>query len=101
MIQLYTYLITPLLVMLLGVVILAPGPWSALAQTANETNEQVDTFKEGNQSINRNFFEFNTEIPAFNVSLFPPDQFSLSTIEANQNDNVTVDFYNMEAPTGD
>jgi nitrous oxide reductase len=33
--------------------------------------------------------------------LFPPDQFSLKTIEAKQNDNVTVNFYNMEAPSGD
>ena len=55
----------------------------------------------GSQVTTRNFFQFNTAIPAFNVSLFPPDQFALRTIEVNQNDNVTVNFYNMEAPTGD
>ena len=44
---------------------------------------------------------FNTGIPAFNVTLFPPDQFSQTTLEVNKNDNVTVNFFNMEAPYGD
>jgi nitrous oxide reductase len=47
------------------------------------------------------FFEFNTGIPAFNVTLFPQDQFSQTTLEVNQNDSVTVNFFNMEAPYGD
>jgi nitrous oxide reductase len=66
------------------------------AQTATGSQGQEES-----QVTNRNFFEFNTAIPAFNVSLFPPDQFALRTIEVNQDDNVTVNFYNMEAPTGD
>ncbi len=53
------------------------------------------------QATNRTFFEFNTGIPAFNVTLFPPDQFSQTTLEVNQNDNVTVNFFNMEAHYGD
>ena len=55
----------------------------------------------GTGSQHRTFFEFNTGIPAFNVTLFPPDQFSQTTLEVNQNDNVTVNFFNMEAPYGD
>ncbi|MGA8844421.1 MAG: cupredoxin domain-containing protein [Nitrososphaeraceae archaeon] len=47
------------------------------------------------------FLSFNIGIPAFNVTLFPPDQFSQTTLEVNQNDNVTVNFFNMEAPYGD
>lgn len=47
------------------------------------------------------FFLFNTFLPAFNVTEYPPDQFSLKTLEVNQNDNLTMYFYNMEAPTGD
>ena len=56
---------------------------------------------EESQVTNRTFFEFNTGIPAFNVTLSPPDQFSQTTLEVNQNDNVTVNFFNMEAPSGD
>jgi nitrous oxide reductase len=99
--ELQTYLIPLILVILTGVLFLKPALLTVLAQTGNETNDQFGSFNDVNQSINRNFFEFNTAIPAFNVSLFPPDQFSLRTIEVNQNDNITVNFYNMEAPTGD
>lgn len=70
------------------------------AQTGTGGHEQVETSEE-TQATNRTFFEFNTGIPAFNVTLFPPDQFSQKTMEANQNDNVTVNFFNMEAPAGD
>lgn len=70
------------------------------AQTGTGSQGQEES-SEGSLVTNRNFFQFNTAIPAFNVSLFPPDQFALRTIEVNQNDNVTVDFFNMEAPTGD
>ena len=57
--------------------------------------------KEISQTENPFFFLFNTELPAFNVIEYPPDDFSLKTLEVNQNDNVTIYFYNMEAPTGD
>ena len=77
------------------------SPIPIFAQTTNQSDEPGETSEEGNVTITRTFFEFNTGIPAFNVSLFPPDQFSQKIIEANQNDNVTVNFYNMEAPTGD
>ena len=73
----------------------------AFSQGVNQTHEQTEPTQEANQTTTRTFYEFNTGIPAFNVSLFPPDQFSLKTIEADQNDNVTVNFYNMEAPSGD
>jgi nitrous oxide reductase len=96
-----TYRVPLILVMLTGAVLLFPALSTALAETGNETKGQLGTFNDVNKSINRNFFEFNTAIPAFNVSLFPPDQFSLRTIEVNQNDYVIVNFYNMEAPTGD
>lgn len=65
----------------------------------------VPTVSEHPQEIaqieNPFFFLFNTAIPAFNVTGLPPDNYSLRTIEVNQNDNVTIYFYNMEAPTGD
>ena len=77
------------------------GAVRAFSQVANQTHEQTGPTEEANQTVTRTFYEFNTGIPAFNVSLFPPDQFSQKTIEANQNDNVTVNFFNMEAPTGD
>lgn len=76
---------------------------SVFAQTSNQTqaHEAAEKSEEGNQTTTRTFFEFNTGIPAFNVTLFPPDQFSDTSIEANQGDNVTVNFFNMEAPAGD
>lgn len=76
---------------------------SVYAQTSNQTqtHEEAETSEEANQMTTRTFFEFNTGIPAFNVTLFPPDQFSQTSIEANEGDNVTVNFYNMEAPAGD
>ena len=53
------------------------------------------------QTVKPFFFLFNTELSAFNVTEFPPDDFSLKILEVNQNDNITIYFYNMEAPTGD
>ena len=70
------------------------------AQTGTGSQGQEEPSEES-QVTNRTFFEFNTGIPAFNVTLFPPDQFSQTTLEVNQNDNVTVNFFNMEAPYGD
>jgi nitrous oxide reductase len=78
---------------------------SVFAQTSNQTQAQAhetsETSEEESQTTTRTFFEFNTGIPAFNVTLFPPDQFSDTSIIANQGDNVTVNFFNMEAPAGD
>ena len=70
------------------------------AQTGTGSQGQEGPSEES-QVTNRNFFEFNTGIPAFNVTHFPPDQFSQTTLEVNQNDKVTVSFFNMEAPSGD
>lgn len=57
--------------------------------------------KETSQTEKPFFFLFNSFLPAFNVTEYPHDQFSLKTLEVNQNDNLTIYFYNMEAPTGD
>jgi heme/copper-type cytochrome/quinol oxidase subunit 2 len=84
-----------------ALIVLSFGAVPAFSQVANQTHEQTEPTEEASQTVTRTFYEFNTGIPAFNVSLFPPDQFSQKTIEANQNDNVMVNFFNMEAPTGD
>ena len=47
----------------------------AFAQTGTGSQGQEESSDES-QVTNRTFFEFNTGIPAFNVTLFPPDQFS-------------------------
>jgi hypothetical protein len=66
-----------------------------VSNTIDRTSEQSEeTF----QTLKPFFFLFNIELPAFNVTEFPPDDFSLKILEVNQNDNVTVYFYNMEAP---
>jgi nitrous oxide reductase len=69
-----------------------------ISNTTDKTSEQLE---ETYQTEKPFFFLFNTELFAFNVTEFPPDDFSLKTLEVNQNDNVTIYFYNMEAPTGD
>jgi nitrous oxide reductase len=77
---------------------------SGVAQLENVSNTKDKTSvqsEETFQTVNPFFFLFNTELSAFNVTEFPPDDFSLKIIEVNQNDNVTIYFYNMEAPTGD
>lgn len=71
---------------------------SNVSNTTDKTSEQSE---ETSQTEKPFFFLFNTELPAFNVTEFPPDDFSLKILEVNQNDNVTIYFYNMEAPTGD
>ncbi len=95
MTDLEAYLVPLILVMLTGTVLLYPALSTAIIEAGNVTIGQLGTFNDVNKSINRYFFEFNTAIPAFNVSLFTPGQFSLETIEVNQNDNVTINFYNM------
>ena len=75
-----------------------------VAQLVNGSNA-IDKTSEQSEEISQTekpfFFLFNTELPSFNVTEFPPDDFSLKILEVNQNDNVSIYFYNMEAPTGD
>ena len=72
-----------------------------LETVSNTTDKKSEQSEEPIQTVKPFFFLFNTELSAFNVTEFPPDDFSLKILEVNQNDNVTVYFYNMEAPTGD
>ena len=77
---------------------------SGIAQLENVSNTKDKTSEQSEetfQTVKPFFFLFITELSAFNVTEFPPDDFSLKILEVNQNDNVTVYFYNMEAPTGD
>ena len=71
-----------------------------LVNGSNATDKTSEQSEETSQT-EKPFFLFNTELPAFNVTEFPPDDFSLKILEVNQNDNVSIYFYNMEAPTGD
>ena len=72
-----------------------------LVNGSNVTDKTSEQSEETSQTEKPFFFLFNTELPAFNVTEFPPDDFSLKILEVNQNDNVSIYFYNMEAPTGD
>ena len=72
-----------------------------LVNGSNATDKTSEQSGETSQTEIPFFFLFNTELPAFNVTEFPPDDFSLKILEVNQNDNVSIYFYNMEAPTGD
>ena len=72
-----------------------------LVNGSNDTDKTSEQSEEISQTEKPFFFLFNTELPAFNVTEFPPDDFSLKILEVNQNDNVSIYFYNMEAPTGD
>jgi nitrous oxide reductase len=72
-----------------------------LVNGSNATDKTSEQSEETSQTEKPFFFLFNTELPAFNVTEFPPDDFSLKILEVNQNDNVSIYFYNMEAPTGD
>ena len=72
-----------------------------LVNGSNATDKTSEQSEETSQTEKPFFFMFNTELPAFNVTEFPPDDFSLKILEVNQNDNVSIYFYNMEAPTGD
>ena len=72
-----------------------------LVNGSNATDKTSEQSEETSQTEKPFFFLFNTELPAFNVTEFPPDDFSLKVLEVNQNDNVSIYFYNMEAPTGD
>ena len=72
-----------------------------LVNGSNDTDKTSEQSEETSQTEKPFFFLFNTELAAFNVTEFPPDDFSLKILEVNQNDNVSIYFYNMEAPTGD
>ena len=72
-----------------------------LVNGSNATDKTSEQSEETSQTEKPFFFLFNTELPAFNVTEFPPDDFSLKILEVNQNDNVSIYFYNMEAPNGD
>ena len=72
-----------------------------LVNGSNATDKTSEQSEETSQTEKPFFFLFNTELPAFNVTEFPPDDFSLKILEVNQNDNISIYFYNMEAPTGD
>ena len=72
-----------------------------LVNGSNATDKTSEQSEETSQTEKPFFFLFNTELPAFNVTEFLPDDFSLKILEVNQNDNVSIYFYNMEAPTGD
>ena len=72
-----------------------------LETVSNTTDKTSEQSEEPFQTVKPFFFLFNTELPAFNVTEFPPDDFSLKILAVNQNDNVSIYFYNMEAPTGD
>ena len=86
------------------ITLLTNVPLSGVAQlenVSNSTDKTSEQSEETSQTAKPFFYLFNTELPAFNVTEFPPDDFSLKILEVNQNDNITVYFYNMEAPTGD
>lgn len=72
-----------------------------LVNGSNATDKTSEQSGETSQTERPFFFLFNTELPAFNVTEFPPDDFSLKILEVNQNDNVSIYFYDMEAPTRD
>ena len=72
-----------------------------LVNGSNATDKTSEQSGETSQTEKPFFFLFNTELPAFNVTEFPPDDFSLKILEVNQNDNVSIYFYNMESSTGD
>ena len=66
--------------------------------TGNETKEKTE---ETSQTEKPFFFLFNSELPAFNVTEFPPDVFSQTTLEVNEGDEVKIFMYNQEAPNAD
>jgi hypothetical protein len=66
-----------------------------LETVSNTTDKKSEQSEEPFQTVKPFFFLFNTELPAFNVTEFPPDDFSLKILAVNQNDNVSIYFYNM------
>jgi len=88
-------IITLLILAILANLSTSPG----MAQTTgNETKEKTE---ETSQTEKPFFFLFNSELPAFNVTEFPPDVFSQTTLEVNEGDEVKIFMYNQEAPNAD
>ena len=94
------FLIPLLLTTTLSTYVTLPGV-AQLVNGSNATDKTSEQSEETSQTEKPFFFLFNTELPAFNVTEFPPDDFSLKILEVNQNDNVSIYFYNMESSTGD
>ncbi len=78
-------------------------PLSGRAQLENVSNIKDKTSEQSEENFQTVtvFLLINTEISAFNVTEFPPGDFSLMILEVHQNDNVTIYFHNMETPTED
>lgn len=89
----------PMITLLILAVLTNLSTSQVVAQTTgNETKEKTE---ETSQTEKPFFFLFNSELPAFNVTEFPPDVFSQTTLEVNEGDEVKIFMYNQEAPNAD
>lgn len=92
-------ILIPIMTLLILTLLSNPSAPPSMAQTTN--NETKEKTEESSQTQKPFFFLFNSELPAFNVTEFPPDVFSQTTLEVNEGDEVTVYMYNQEAPNAD
>ena len=75
-------------------------------QMANAQNNSTPMLSSTTQTT-KIFYIYNTNVPGFNGTKgiqkanLTSDAYSLQTILVNQGDKVIVNFYNMEAPSGD
>lgn len=89
----------PMITLLILAILTNLSTSQGMAQTTgNETKEKTE---ETSQTEKPFFFLFNSELPAFNVTEFPPDIFSQTTLEVNEGDEVKIFMYNQEAPNAD
>ena len=89
----------PMITLLILAILTNLSTSQGMAQTTgNETKEKTE---ETSQTEKPFFFLFNSELPAFNVTDFPPDVFSQTTLEVNEGDEVKIFMYNQEAPNAD
>lgn len=89
----------PMITLLILAILTNLSTSQGMAQTTgNETKEKTE---ETSQTEKPFFFLFNSELPAFNVTEFPPDVFSQTTLEVNEGDEVKIFMYNQEAPNAD
>lgn len=89
----------PMITLLILAILTNLSTSQGVAQTTgNETKEKTE---ETSQTEKPFFFLFNSELPAFNVTEFPPDVFSQTTLEVNEGDEVKIFMYNQEAPNAD
>lgn len=89
----------PMITLLILAILSNLSTSQGMAQTTgNETKEKTE---ETSQTEKPFFFLFNSELPAFNVTEFPPDVFSQTTLEVNEGDEVKIFMYNQEAPNAD